>query len=125
MSSSEPAAALTRPSTPHPGRRQVFLGGRNQAALAELIPAMEDRYFPKSVRVMLDPRGAKSDIVSSVRKAAELLLYEWPEGGGPKLSAAKRACLAALEGTGTTAAAQRAFIAAAKEVDVLFEAPKR
>lgn len=107
------------------GFEPPFLHSWNLPTLAELIPAMEDRYFPKSVRVMLDPRGATADVVSSVRKAAELLLYDWPEGGGPKLSAAKRACLAALEGTGTTAAAQRAFVAAAKEVDALFEVPKR
>lgn len=48
---------------------------------------MEDLYFPKSLRLMLKPRGAKSGIVSSVHKVAELLLYKWPDEGGPKVAA--------------------------------------
>lgn len=80
---------------------------------------MPNLFFSSPVRVMVDPRGATADVVSTVRRAAELLLEDWPAGGGPALTAAKAACLAALEGTGTVAAARAAFVAAAKEADVL------
>ena len=86
---------------------------------------MPNLYFASPVRVILGTRDFKADVVSSVSKAAELLLNDWPDGGGPALLAAKEACLAAMEGSGTVAAAREAFVAAAKEVDVLAERQHR
>ncbi len=86
---------------------------------------MSHLFFARPVRVMVDPRGATADVVSNVRRAAELLLNDWPEGGGIALTAAKEACLAAMEGSGTVAAARAAFVAAAKEVGALAERSRR
>jgi len=48
-----------------------------------------------------------------------MLVAEWPKAGrGPAYQAALRACLAALEGTGSADAARRAFVAAAREADI-------
>lgn len=82
---------------------------------------MPNLFFSSPVRVMVDPRGATADVVSTVRRAAELLLNDWPAGGGTALTAAKEACLAAMEGCGTVPAARAAFVAAAEEVGALAE----
>jgi hypothetical protein len=56
--------------------------------------------------------------VSSVEEAAEYLMMYWPIKTGPKLAAARQACLDALAGTIMCTAAREAFIEAAKEAGI-------
>ncbi|PIO46252.1 DUF982 domain-containing protein [Phyllobacterium zundukense] len=56
--------------------------------------------------------------VSCVEEAAENLAMNWPLKTGPKLSAAKQACLDALEGKILCTEARDAFIEAAKEAEI-------
>ena len=57
--------------------------------------------------------------VSSVTEAANVLFRQWPRQKGKKLSAARQACLDAIEGTGSVDDARTAFVAAAKEAKIL------
>jgi hypothetical protein len=64
--------------------------------------------------------------LGSVREAAECLIDQWPKNRGVAYLAALHACLDALRGTVSTETARQAFIAAAREVDILIdEAPLR
>jgi hypothetical protein len=56
--------------------------------------------------------------VTSVEEAAENLAMNWPVKDGPMLSAAKQACLEALEGRITCTEARTAFIEAAREANI-------
>jgi hypothetical protein len=79
---------------------------------------LEDKPFNEYVTVKT-PRGGR-DNISSARQAAEWLLYKWPsEIDTAKARAARRACLAALEGQREAAAARKAFREAAEEVGIL------
>src|SRR5215204_3159402 len=53
--------------------------------------------------------------VTTVRAAARVLTVRWPDGQGPRYFEALRACLAALDGTGTEDVAREAFLAALRE----------
>lgn len=57
--------------------------------------------------------------VSSVTEAAHVLFRQWPKQRGKKLSAARLACLDAIEGTGSVDDARTAFVDAAKEAKIL------
>jgi hypothetical protein len=62
--------------------------------------------------------------INTVERAAELLLSpRWPEGfrDSPKAVAARKACLAALEGTGTPDRARAAFLKAADEARMVVD----
>ena len=64
--------------------------------------------------------GKSIRMVGSAREAAETLLYRWPDGPETrKRRAARAACLKALEGAGTAAAARKALVAAAEESGIL------
>lgn len=81
---------------------------------------MDDAHFDHPVIVQLG--ASKIRVVSSTREAAECLLYRWPtNAAGNKHLAARRTCLAVMEGQKTALAARRAFAAAAKEAGILID----
>jgi hypothetical protein len=80
---------------------------------------MPDHWFSPPVRVAFG-RVGQSVFVTSAEKAAELLLDKrWPRPDGRKQLAARKACLAVLDGLKEARHARKAFEAAAKEADVL------
>jgi len=62
-------------------------------------------------------------IVSDVGEAARMLVEDWPDDfqASETHVAAKKACLAALQGKGDIRAAREAFIEAAREAGLLEE----
>lgn len=85
------------------------------------LPA--DRPFDEAVPI-LDKRGVRH--VASAREAAEWLLDRWPlKADTAKARAARQACLDALEGSGSVAAARKAFRDAAEEAGLLTQAQTR
>lgn len=82
--------------------------------------------FDRPVGVAVDPRGNVTEHVTRTERAAEILLYEWPgDPGAKKHLAARKACIAVLEGLKEARAARLAFEAAAKEADVFRESGRR
>lgn len=78
--------------------------------------------FDQAVTVETAKLG-KHLVVTDVRRAAEILIDEWPAAKpGSKHLAARKACLAVLEGHRKAIFARRAFEAAAAEVDILVAA---
>ena len=69
---------------------------------------------PVSVGIIGDVRH-----ISSARQALVLLTGNWRDEGSAKHRAAKRECLAAINGDATGETARQAFIAAAREARVL------
>jgi hypothetical protein len=91
---------------------------------------MDDKPFEQAVTV----HGARPGLlqnISSVRQAAEWLLYKWPTDSESETSwNACKACLEALQGGAEAAAARQAFKDAAREAGILIgdafrPAPKR
>ena len=80
---------------------------------------MEDKFFDAPVHVKL--ASGKERIVVSTSDAAACLLYKWPEKRGNKHLAARKACMAVLEGLKEARAARKAFEAAAKESECLVD----
>jgi hypothetical protein len=56
--------------------------------------------------------------ITSVRQAAVFLVHGWPVSHGKAHVSARAACLAALDGHGSSSTARAAFIDAAKEADI-------
>jgi Protein of unknown function (DUF982) len=56
--------------------------------------------------------------ISSVDEAAKSLLNDWPIKRSRKFTAARQACLDALENKATATEARDAFIEAAREADI-------
>jgi hypothetical protein len=79
---------------------------------------VSDHPFP-AVSILLADRGARIRNVTSTREAAELLLTRWPVDGGQKHLAARKACLAVLQGQREAIEARKAFAAAAEEAGIL------
>jgi Protein of unknown function (DUF982) len=71
-----------------------------------------------AVTIELD-KSSELRNVSSVTEAADVLWMQWPKQKGKKLSAARQACLDAIEGKRTVDEARAAFVAAAKEAKIL------
>lgn len=71
-----------------------------------------------AVTIEIDETGELRN-VSSVAEAAEILRQNWPSDRGKELSRARRACLDAMEGTGSLEEARTAFVAAANEAGIL------
>ena len=67
--------------------------------------------------------GSTRRAITSVEEAAEWLLERWPEEarGRRAYLVARKRCLAALDGSGTVAAARETFIRAAREAVILAE----
>jgi len=75
-------------------------------------------WWSKPVRIRIG-HGTTRIAVTNTVQAATLLLEQWPGGAGPKHLAARKACVAVLEGKAPPARARRAFEAAAREADIL------
>lgn len=79
---------------------------------------MTEGWFSKPVPVSV---GIIGDVrhVSSARQAVDLLTGNWRDEGSIKHRAAKRECLAAMNGHAASETARQAFIEAAREARVL------
>ena len=81
---------------------------------------MDEGRFDQPVRVFVEKRGNIADTVTTTVQAADILLHRWPgDPGARKHLAARKACIAVLEGIKEARAARLAFEAAAKEADIL------
>ncbi|MET3649072.1 DUF982 domain-containing protein [Phyllobacterium ifriqiyense] len=58
-------------------------------------------------------------VISTIEKAAEFILYDWPIVPGGMIASARQACLDALAGKVDERVARDFFIAAAKEAKIL------
>ncbi|MBD0416127.1 DUF982 domain-containing protein [Oryzicola mucosus] len=85
---------------------------------------MDDGWFDDPVSVMIEGPG-KVRMVSSAREAAECLLFRWPSSGCKSHLAARKACMAVLEGQKKSIVARRAFAKAAEDEGVLINRPAR
>jgi len=79
---------------------------------------MEVQYWTSPVDLELHGQG-KYRTITGTRHAAECLLTLWPSDHGAAYRMALAECLDALEGRATSQAARRAFIAAAREADIV------
>jgi Protein of unknown function (DUF982) len=79
---------------------------------------MENNRFDTPVTVKSGEAGA-SQLLRSAREASDYLLNSWPGKRSPKHRAALQACHDAIAGDKPAMNARRAFIAAAREVNVL------
>lgn len=87
------------------------------------IQAPSDR-FDRTVPVQVTPNRIR--MVGSAKEAAETLLYRWPGTiDTRKHLAARKACLAVLEGVGEARKARAAFEAAAKEAGIFADGVRR
>jgi hypothetical protein len=100
--------------------RTLFAAGRQSARFPETIgvrAAMENNRFETPVTVKA--AGGAVKLLYSAREASDYLLGSWPGKRSPKHRAALQACHDAIAGDKPAMTARRAFIAAAREVDVL------
>ena len=79
---------------------------------------MENNRFETPLTVKSGVAG-ENLLLRSAREASDYLLNNWPGKRSPKHRAALQACHDALAGDKPAMSARRAFIAAAREVDVL------
>lgn len=79
---------------------------------------MQNDRFEIPVTVRLGPDG-EHRILKSAHDASDFLLNNWPGKKTPKQRAALQACHDAQAGNKPAMTARRAFIAAAREADVL------
>jgi len=79
---------------------------------------MENNRFETPVTVKSASAGP-NQVLRSAREASDYLLNSWPGKRSPKHRAALQACHDAIAGDKPAMTARRAFIAAAREVDVL------
>jgi uncharacterized protein DUF982 len=78
---------------------------------------MENNRFETPVTVKSTTAGGTL-VLRTAREASDYLLNNWPGKRSPKHRAALQACHDALAGDKPAMIAKRAFIAAAREVDV-------
>jgi hypothetical protein len=79
--------------------------------------AMENNRFDTPVTVKAGDSG-DSQLLRTVRETSDYLMNSWPGKKSPKHRAALQACHDALAGDKPAMNARRAFIAAAREVNV-------
>lgn len=79
---------------------------------------MENNRFETPVTVKADTAG-EILLLRSAKDASDYLLNKWPGKRSPKHRAALQACHDAMAGDKPAMNARRAFVAAAREVDVL------
>lgn len=85
---------------------------------------MEDVRFDRPVRILTGPVFSVSRQVQTMAEAAGYLLEGWPKGAaGRKHLAARRACIAGLQGKKQPKAVREAFEAAADEAHILVIPP--
>lgn len=85
---------------------------------------MEDQRFDEPVQILTGKARSVTRQVRSTAEAAKYLLYDWPVEGGRKHLAARKACLAVLEGLKAAQVARKAFAEAADEADILVGSAK-
>jgi hypothetical protein len=78
---------------------------------------MKDRYFKSSVTI--EPRLGRFREAATVAQAALFLIREWPATRGEKYRASLQACLDVLDGKKLPYRARKAFVAAAREANIL------
>lgn len=78
---------------------------------------MENIRFETPITVKADPAGTPL-VLRTAKEASAFLLNSWPGKRSPKHRAALQACSDAMSGEKPVMAARRAFIAAAREVNV-------
>ena len=83
------------------------------------MAADEHKWFDHPVAIMAGRHSWTRQDITSTRQAAEYLLYKWPEQRGSKHLAARKACMAVLDGLKDVRTARKAFAAAAAEADIL------
>ena len=76
--------------------------------------------FPKPVAVC---DAARSILVEDAESAAEFLLKRWPTFRGPRHADACAISLLVASGSETASVAHAAFVAAAREADILLPYP--
>ena len=82
---------------------------------------LDDKPFDQAVTVHGARPGLVQDI-SSVRQAAEWLLYKWPDRTDTDNAwRARKACLEALQGSVAAASVRQAFRDAAEEAGILID----
>jgi uncharacterized protein DUF982 len=103
---------------------QQFACTRKEAAMATGFPgaagvraAMENNRF--DIPVAVKTTGGALQLLRTAREASDYLLHSWPGKRTPKHRAALQACHDAIAGDKPSMTARRAFIAAAREADVL------
>jgi len=79
---------------------------------------MQNDRFEIPLTVKLGETG-NHQILKTAQEASDFLLNNWPGKRSPKHRAALQACHDAMAGNKPVMAARRAFIAAAREADVL------
>lgn len=79
---------------------------------------MSGDLWDKPIELMID-NSDHFRSVGNTRDAMACLMTSWPTKGGKSFSAARRACLAALDGRAGSAKAKVAFIRAAEEAGIL------
>ncbi|RUX91139.1 MULTISPECIES: DUF982 domain-containing protein [unclassified Mesorhizobium] len=82
---------------------------------------MQDPRFAMPVSVALGRSGNVIYKVERVAQAADILLNRWPVATGKSHVAARKACLAVLEGIKEASVARAAFVKAATDADILRE----
>ena len=82
---------------------------------------MQDQRFDEPVRIALGRSRNSIFKVERVAQAADILMNRWPVATGQRHMAARKVCLAVLEGRKEASAARAAFISAAIEADILVE----
>lgn len=80
---------------------------------------MQDKRFDMPVSVALGRSGNTIYKVERVAQAADVLLNRWPAVTGKSHVAARRACLAVLDGIKEASVARAAFVKAAADADIL------
>jgi hypothetical protein len=78
---------------------------------------MENNRFETPVSVRSDTAGTVL-LLRSAKEASDFLLHNWPGKRSQKHRAALQACHDAISGDKPAMTARRAFVAAAREVDV-------
>ena len=79
---------------------------------------MENARFETPLTVKSGPNGSDR-LLRTAREASDYLLNDWPGKRSPKHRAALQACHDAMAGGKPAMTARRAFVAAAREADVL------
>ena len=81
---------------------------------------MIDGWFSKPIAVSVGISGSIQNVLNA-RQAAELLARHWPDAGTEKHRNAHHTCLEVLNGRKAPELAREAFVAAAREANILVE----
>lgn len=84
---------------------------------------VEDQRFDRPVKILTGRHATVVRQVTSTAEAADYLLHKWPVSGGNKHLAARKACMAVLQGLKASHVARKAFAEAADEADILLSSP--